>query len=105
MEVLAIVAYKQPITIAEINQIRGVDSDYGLKQLVEKRLVGEVGRRSAPGRPVLYATTQQFLHVFNLQSLDDLPDIDLSSELTKAIGRDHPADQPALPDLSEGDDE
>lgn len=73
MEVLAIVAYRQPITMAEVDQIRGVQSDYGIRQLLERRLVKEVGRRPTPGRPVLYGTTQQFLHQFNLKAIDELP--------------------------------
>ena len=98
MEVLAIVAYRQPVTQAELAEIRGVESDYGLRQLVDRRLVCEVGRRSAPGRPVLYGTTQQFLHTFNLASLEDLPRLDTSDpELARAIGLNVPPDQPSLP--------
>jgi len=73
MEVLAIIAYKQPITQAEVDQIRGVQSDYGVRQLLEKRLVHEAGRKQTAGRPFLYATTQQFLHQFNLVDLTQLP--------------------------------
>jgi segregation and condensation protein B len=73
MEVLAIVAYRQPLTMAEIDEIRGVQSDYSVRALVERRLVKEVGRRKAPGRPLLYGTTQQFLHQFKLNSLKELP--------------------------------
>jgi segregation and condensation protein B len=90
MEVLAIVAYKQPITLPEIDAVRGVQSDYGLGQLIEKRLVAEVGRKNSPGRPVLYGTTQQFLHLFNLDKLDDLPDLKLEAD---AIGSDPPGQQ------------
>jgi len=79
MEVLAIVAYRQPITMAEIDAARGVQSDYSLRQLLERRLVEEVGRKQSPGRPVLYGTTQQFLHQFGLNSIQDLPP--LSAEL------------------------
>lgn len=73
MEVLAIVAYKQPLTLAEIDQVRGVQSDYSVRALLERRLVQEVGRRQAPGRPTLFGTTQQFLHQFNLNDLSQLP--------------------------------
>ncbi|HVL39195.1 MAG TPA: SMC-Scp complex subunit ScpB [Fimbriimonadaceae bacterium] len=73
MEVLAIVAYRQPITMAEIDQIRGVQSDYSIRALLERRLVREVGRRQSPGRPVLYGTTDQFLHQFKLNDLSQLP--------------------------------
>lgn len=81
MEVLAVVAYNQPITMAEIDQARGVQSDYSVRQLVERRLVQEVGRKQAPGRPVLFGTTQQFLHQFNLNDLGELPK--LSVELAE----------------------
>ncbi|MEJ5170998.1 MAG: SMC-Scp complex subunit ScpB [Fimbriimonadales bacterium] len=73
MEVLAIVAYRQPVTAAEIEEIRGVQSDYGIHGLLERRLIQEVGRKAAPGRPVLYGTTQQFLHQFGLKDLSELP--------------------------------
>ncbi|MCU0315302.1 MAG: SMC-Scp complex subunit ScpB [Fimbriimonadaceae bacterium] len=98
LEVLAVVAYRQPITMGEIDEIRGVQSDYGLRQLVEKRLVVEIGRKSSPGRPLLYGTTQQFLHTFNLQSLEELPDI-FGRKAFEAIGSDLPPEQPALPTL------
>jgi len=79
LEVLAIVAYRQPITMAEIEQVRGVQSDYSVRSLLERRLIHEVGRRKAPGRPMLYGTTQQFLHQFKLNSLAELPAIDLEA--------------------------
>lgn len=77
LEVLAIVVYQQPITSAEIEAVRGVQSDYGLNALQERRLIREVGRKQTPGRPMLYGTTQHFLHQFNLNSLDDLPTLQL----------------------------
>ena len=73
LEVLAVVAYRQPITMSEIETVRGVQSDYSVRSLLERRLIREVGRRPTPGRPLLYGTTQQFLHQFNLNSLDDMP--------------------------------
>jgi len=73
LEVLAIIAYRQPMTIAEIESVRGVQCDYSVRQLVERRFVQEVGRRAGPGRPALYGTTQQFLHQFNLENLSQLP--------------------------------
>lgn len=79
MEVLAIVAYKQPITSGEIEVIRGVQSDYGLRNLLERNLVCEVGRKAAPGRPILYGTTQQFLHQFNLDGLTQLPQLEVDA--------------------------
>lgn len=74
MEVLAIVAYNQPITRAFIDAIRGVDSNYAVNSLIDKELIAPAGRLDAPGRPVLYATTDKFLRVFGLSSLADLPE-------------------------------
>ncbi len=76
MEVLAIVAYKQPVTRSSIEQIRGVNCDYVVNRLVEKRLVEEVGRLDAPGRPILFGTTQEFLRCFGIPCLADLPEFD-----------------------------
>jgi len=84
LEVLAIVAYRQPVTAAEIEGIRGVQSDYALRILVERRLVREAGRKKTPGRPILYATTDQFLHQFNLNSLEDLPPLERADDLPEA---------------------
>jgi segregation and condensation protein B len=75
MEVLAIVAYRQPITIAEVDTVRGVNSEHSIRSLLERRLITDVGRKSMPGRPVLYGTTQQFLHQFNLADIKDLPEL------------------------------
>jgi segregation and condensation protein B len=75
LEVLAVVAYRQPVTLSEIDQIRGVQSDYSLRQLLDRRLVAERGRKPVPGRPVLYGTTPQFLHQFNLHDLSQLPEV------------------------------
>lgn len=75
LETLAIIAYKQPITIGEIEKLRGVQSDYGVRVLLEKRLVQELGRRQTPGRPVMYGTTDQFLHHFGLATLKELPEV------------------------------
>jgi len=84
METLAIVAYKQPVVRAEIEQIRGVDSAAVLKTLLERRLVRIVGRRDAPGRPILYGTTRQFLQAFGLKDLADLPALRDIKELKEA---------------------
>ena len=82
MEVLAIIAYRQPLTMAEIDVIRGVQSDYSVKSLLERRLIQEVGRRHTPGRPVLYGTSSQFLHQFKLNDLGQLPALE-SVDLTE----------------------
>ncbi len=73
METLAVVAYKQPVTRAEVEQIRGVKCDYSLQSLMNKELIMEVGRKEALGRPILYGTTENFLAHFGLTTLDDLP--------------------------------
>jgi segregation and condensation protein B len=73
LEVLAVIAYRQPMTIAEIDAVRGVQSDHAVRSLMERRLIQDVGRRHAPGRPVLYGTTRQFLHAFQLNDLKELP--------------------------------
>jgi len=72
-EILAIIAYKQPITRAEIDHVRGVDCSAGVKVLLDKKLVRIIGRKEEPGRPHLYGTTQAFLEFFRLQSLTELP--------------------------------
>jgi len=79
LEVLSIIAYKQPVTRGEIDFIRGVQSDRALATLVEKGLVKDVGRKDGPGRPILYATTEQFLLHFGLHSLDDMPNLEVES--------------------------
>ncbi|MFD0867729.1 SMC-Scp complex subunit ScpB [Paenibacillus residui] len=76
LETLAIVAYKQPITRVEIEEIRGVKSDRALNTLVAKELIEEVGRAEAIGRPILYGTTKQFLDYFGLKSIEQLPEMD-----------------------------
>ena len=73
MEVLAIVAYNQPVTRSFIDQVRGVDSSYAVNSLIDKALIASCGRLDAPGRPMLYATTEKFLRVFGLRSLTELP--------------------------------
>lgn len=73
METLAVVAYKQPVTRAEVEQVRGVKCDYSIQSLVNKELIMEVGRKDTLGRPILYGTTENFLSHFGLTTLDDLP--------------------------------
>lgn len=73
LEVLAIIAYKQPISRAEIEKIRGVNADWTLRSLMEKNLVTVVGREDAPGRPLLFGTTRQFLEHFGLNAISELP--------------------------------
>ena len=73
LETLAIIAYKQPIIRAEIEQIRGVNPDSAIRTLYEKRLIKIMGRKEAPGRPFLYGTTREFLQYFGLKDLSELP--------------------------------
>ena len=76
LETLAIVAYRQPCTRATIERIRGVDSDYTLRSLLHRRLLAELGRSDAPGRPILYGTSFDFLERFGLTSIDELPPLE-----------------------------
>ena len=73
LETLSIIAYKQPVTKMEIEKIRGVSSDHAVNKLVEYHLVCELGRLDAPGRPLLFGTTEEFLRSFGVHSIDDLP--------------------------------
>ena len=75
LETLSIIAYKQPVTRVEIERIRGVSCDHALNKLLEYDLVTELGRLDAPGRPLLFGTTEQFLRSFGVKSLDELPEI------------------------------
>ncbi len=79
METLAVVAYNQPVTRTYIDTIRGVDSNYSVNSLIDKELIAPVGRLDAPGRPILYGTTEKFLRVFGLSALSDLPETELGS--------------------------
>lgn len=78
MEALAVVAYNQPVTRAYVDAVRGVDSSYAMTSLIDKGLIESLARLDAPGRPMLYTTTEKFLRVFGLRSLEDLPKTELS---------------------------
>ena len=78
MEALAVVAYNQPVTRAYVDAVRGVDSSYAMTSLIDKGLIESLSRLDAPGRPMLYTTTEKFLRVFGLSSLDDLPETELT---------------------------
>lgn len=80
LEVLAIVAYQQPVTRPQIDAIRGVNSDSVIKRLHSRGLIEEVGRADGPGRPILYGTTPEFMQYFGLNSLDELPPLDLADD-------------------------
>ncbi len=77
METLAIVAYHQPVTRSYIDSVRGIDSNYAVNNLSDKHLIEECGRLDAPGRPALFRTTDDFLRVFGITSLDELPPVEL----------------------------
>ncbi len=85
METVAIIAYRQPITRPEIEQLRGVDTGGVLETLLEKRLVKIAGRKDAPGRPMVYETTDEFLELFGLKDLEGLPDLSEFREIERAV--------------------
>ncbi len=104
LEVLTIIAYYQPTTRAYVDQVRGVDSSYTMGLLQERRLIEECGRLQVPGRPRQYRTTKEFLRVFHLRSLDDLPEMPgLEPEGQLRIGGEGLFDTPE--DAPEGADE
>jgi segregation and condensation protein B len=94
LETLAIVAYRQPITRVEVEDVRGVDSGAVLRGLMERRLVRIIGRKEEPGRPILYGTTPTFLELFGIKSLKELPTlrefVELSEEHQRVVDRDAP---------------
>ncbi len=75
LEVLSVIAYRQPVTRAYVEQVRGVDCTYSISSLTEKGLIQESGRLDVPGKPILYRTTKDFLRVFGLESLSELPEL------------------------------
>lgn len=85
IEVLSVIAYRQPVTRSQIENIRGVSSDSLVSRLVERGLVKEVGRLDAPGRPILFSTTEEFLRCFNLSSLTELPDYSVIRESNENV--------------------
>lgn len=80
LEVLSIVSYRQPVTRSSIEHIRGVNCDYIVNRLIERNFIEEKGRLDAPGRPILFGTTQHFLRSFGVESLEDLPEFDSLGE-------------------------
>lgn len=86
LETLAVIAYRQPVTRAEIEHVRGVDVGAVLRSLVDRKLVRIAGHREVPGRPMLYGTSRRFLEVFGLSKLDDLPTLREIDELVVAAG-------------------
>ena len=92
MEVLAVVAYNQPVTRSFIDLVRGVDSSYAVGSLLDKELIRADGRLDAPGRPMLYVTTDKFLRVFGINSLDELPETEALSVAAQAT-EENPAEE------------
>jgi len=86
LETLAIIAYKQPVTKANIEEIRGVRSDHVVNKLIEYNLVCEVGRMEAPGKPILFGTTEEFLRYFGFKNINELPQ--LQEELLKQLQKE-----------------
>src|SRR6201996_9674202 len=86
LETLAIIAYKQSVTKLEIEQIRGVNSDYSIQKLLEKELISIIGKSETVGRPILYSTSQQFMDYFGINSLNELPQIKEFTNNSVSIG-------------------
>lgn len=86
LETIAIIAYRQPVTRLDIEQIRGVNSEYTVQMLLKNNLIEVVGRKEAVGKPLLFGTTDEFLKHFQLESLDELPDYETLLESIKVIG-------------------
>ncbi len=95
LETLAIVAYNEPVTKTQIEEIRGVSADSVIATLLDRRFIAESGRKESPGRPMLYKTTPEFLEAFGLNSLDDLPSVDI--DLGPAREVELPMTAPAEP--------
>ncbi len=101
METLAVIAYRQPVTKAEVEMVRGVKCDYSVQLLVARGLIEEIGRKEVLGRPILYGTTDAFLRHFCIGSLAELPAIDFSIRAEKSEERNENEEEADLP----GDDE
>lgn len=97
LETLAIVAYKQPVTKSEVEEIRGVNCDYALQKLLEKELVMITGRSEGPGRPLLYATSEKFMDYLGIRTLSDLPKPKDFKEVENMIGEMPPLEETGEP--------
>lgn len=96
LETLAIIAYKQPVTKLDIEDIRRVNSDYATQALLDQNMIEIVGRKDAVGRPLLFGTTEEFLKRFNIQSIEDLPDYDELIERIKVLGEEEQPENNSL---------
>lgn len=103
LETLSIIAYRQPVTKAEIEGVRGVKVDRAVETLVDRRLIREVGRKETPGRPLLYGTTREFLQYFGLNDVKDLPPLAVDTSEAGLIQRPHtgPAERNPAPESEE----
>ena len=105
LETLAVVAYRQPVTRAEVEAVRGVEADAVLKSLLDRQLVRIAGHREVPGRPMLYGTTRRFLEVFGLSKLDDLPTLrEMEELLAPAAGESGPPPPASAAPAGEAED-
>lgn len=95
LETLSIIAYKQPVVKSEMEKIRGVSCDYSVQKLLEKELIAIVGRSEAPGRPLLYGTSEKFMNYFGLKSLEEMPKPKDFQEPDNEIGEQAPIDESA----------
>ena len=96
LETLSIIAYKQPVTRGEIEKIRGVSCDHAVNKLVEYGLIAELGRLDAPGHPILFGTTEEFLRRFNVRSVDELPQVtpEVMEKFREEAERETPVEVP-----------
>ena len=101
LETLSIIAYKQPVPKSEMEKIRGVSCDYSVQKLLEKELIAIVGRSDAPGRPLLYGTSEKFMNYFGLKNLEGMPKPKDFKEPDNEIGEQAPIDETQLSDSIE----
>lgn len=104
LETLAIVAYKQPVSKTELENIRGVNCDYAMQKLLEKELVNIDGRAEGPGRPLLYSTSEKFMHYFGLKDINDLPKLKDFHTPSSEIGEPAPLEEVADNESTASDD-
>ena len=105
LETLAIIAYRQPVSRAEIEQIRGVNADYAIDKLLEKELIEIAGRSDGPGKPLLYRTSGKFMDYFGLRSIEDLPQLKEFQAQAEEIGEPSPLEEVVTFELPEQLDE
>ncbi|MFH1454284.1 MAG: SMC-Scp complex subunit ScpB [Armatimonadota bacterium] len=103
LETLAIIAFNQPVTRAQIEDIRGVNVDKIINKLVDKKLIKEAGKAPVIGKPTLYATTSEFLHYFHLKDLNELPKVDIKEQLEKLEEIEHDNEQEIIRHVDEAE--